>query len=222
MSDTTSTDERLALYLVPLFAGSVVLANVLAAKLTWLTLPVVGGVAIPAGFVAFGVAYLASDLVVEYYGKDVAHNMVNGTIALLVVSYALIWVALWFPSAPFWNAQAAYTSVLGSSGSIVLASIIALGIAQHVDVRLFAHLLERTGRSHRWVRNCASTIASQGIDTLVFVGLGFGLFPLLGLGGQATLGWELLSIIVGQYIVKVGVALGDTIPFYIVTEVVDK
>jgi len=111
--------------------------------------------------------------------------------------------------------------VLGSSGSIVLASIIALGIAQHVDVRLFAHLLERTGRSHRWVRNCASTIASQGIDTVVFVGLGFGLFPLLGLGGQATLGWELLSIIAGQYIVKVGVALGDTIPFYIVTELID-
>jgi len=212
-------DDNKALYLVPLFAGSVVLANVLAAKLTWLVLPGLGGVAIPAGFVAFGVAYLASDLVVEYHGKDVAHHMVNGTVLLLGVSYALIYMAMWFPSAPFWKNQAAYTTVLGSSGSIVLASIIALGIAQHIDVRLFARLLERTDGDRRWLRNCGSTFTSQAVDTIVFVGLGFGVFPLIGLGGNAILGWELVSIIVGQYIVKLGVAVIDTIPFYIITSV---
>jgi len=205
------------LTLTTVFAGSVVLANVLAAKLTWLELPIMGGVAIPAGFVAFGVAYLASDLLVEYHGRNVAHDVVNGTILTLIISYLLIWIAIAMPSAPFWPLQESYVTTLGGSASIVLASIIALGIAQHIDVSLFARLMQRTNGDHKWLRNCGSTITSQGIDTVVFVGLGFGLFPLLGLGGEPQLGMQLVSIIVGQYVVKVGVALLDTIPFYILS-----
>ena len=215
---STDTHIGIAAYLIPLFAGSVVLANVLAAKLTWVTLPVLGGVAVPAGFVAFGVAYLASDLIVEYHGKAVAHRVVNGTVALLAVSYALVFMAVWFPSAPFYQGQAAFASVLGSSGSIVLASIVALAVAQHVDVRLFAWLLDATGGRHRWLRNCGSTAISQAIDTTVFISLGFAVFPALGLGGDPTFGWALVSIIVGQYVVKLVVAALDTIPFYIITE----
>jgi len=208
--------------LVPLFAGSVVLANVLAAKLTWVTLPGLGGVAVPAGFVAFGVAYLASDLIVEFEGEDLAHDVVNGTVALLAISYGLIYMAVWFPSAPFWPNQAAYVTTLGSGGSIVLASIVALAVAQHTDVRLFAYLFERTDGGYRWVRNCGSTVTSQLVDTVLFVGLGFGLFPLLGFGGDPILGVEVVSIIVGQYVAKVLVAGIDTIPFYIVTELVER
>jgi Uncharacterized ACR, YhhQ family COG1738. len=76
--------------LTVLFAGSVILANVLAAKLTWFELPVLGGVAVPAGFVAFGVAYLASDLLVEYHGREYAAAVVNGTVLTLVVAYGLV------------------------------------------------------------------------------------------------------------------------------------
>lgn len=204
--------------LTTLFAGSVVLANVLAAKLTWVELPILGGVAVPAGFVAFGVAYLTSDLLVEYYGKTEAHKVVNGTLVTLTLSYGLIWLALWFPPAPFWPLQDQYVSILGGSASVVLASIIALGTAQHIDVDLFSRFMDRTDGNHKWLRNCGSTIISQLIDTVLFVGLGFGLFPLLGLGGKPQLGVALASIIAGQYIVKVGVALIDTLPFYILTD----
>jgi len=217
MSEAERQTATLKYLLITTFAGSVVMANVLAAKLTWLTLPYVGGVAIPAGFLAFGVAYLCSDLLVEFYGGDVAHKVVNATIATLTLSYALIYVSIWMPTAPFWPLQEQFATVLGSSGSIILASIIALGIAQHIDVRLFENILERTGREHKWVRNCGSTALSQGLDTALFVSLGFGLFPLLGFGGEAILGWELASIILGQYIVKLGVVVGDTVPFYLIT-----
>lgn len=207
--------------LTALFAGSIVLANVLAAKLTWLTLPFIGGVAIPAGFVAFGVAYLASDLLVEFHGKEVAHRTVNGTIALLVVAYGLIALAVWMPAAPFYQGQSAFAQTLTQSGSITLGSIVALAVAQHLDVRLFDHLAQRTGGDHRWLRNCGSTMTSQLVDTVVFISLAFAVFPALGLGGQVTTGWQLVSIIAGQYVVKLGVALLDTPLFYAVTEVVE-
>lgn len=205
-----------------LFAGSVVLANVLAAKLTWLELPVVGGVAIPAGFVAFGVAYLASDLLVEYHGREYAASVVNGTVFTLAVSYLLVYVAIWMPTAPFYDGQTAFVATLGDSASIILASVVALAVAQHMDVRLFSALKARTAGRHRWIRNCGSTAASQGVDTIVFITLGFAIFPALGLGGDPTWGWALVSIIFGQYLVKLLVAIVDTVPFYAVTEFVEQ
>ncbi|MFC4440503.1 MULTISPECIES: queuosine precursor transporter [Natrialbaceae] len=204
-----------------LFAGSVVLANVLAAKLTWIELLGIGGVAIPAGFVAFGVAYLASDLLVEYHGREYAASVVNGTVFTLIVAYVLVFLAIWMPTAPFYEGQTAFEATLGDSASIILASVVALAIAQHLDVRLFSNLKSRTGDSHRWVRNCGSTAASQGVDTVVFITLGFAIFPALGLGGDPLWGWALVSIVIGQYVVKLLVALVDTMPFYAVTEVVE-
>lgn len=216
-----NVDDTKAIF-TAIFAGSIVLANVLAAKLTWLELPLIGGVAIPAGFVAFGLAYLASDLLVEYHGREYAATVVNGTVVTLVLAYALVFIAIWMPSAPFFEAQEAYAQTLGGSASIILASVVALALAQHLDVRLFSQLKVRTGGRHRWVRNCGSTAISQGVDTVVFISLGFAVFPALGLGGDPTWGWALVSIVVGQYVVKLLVALLDTVPFYVVTEAVDR
>lgn len=206
-------------FLTALFAASVVLANVLAAKLTFVPVPGLGGVAIPAGFLAFGIAYLASDLIVELHGRAVAHRVVNGTIAVLLLAYGLIAVAIALPAAPFYEGQGAFASVLGGSASITLASVIALALAQHLDVRLFDSLRTRSDGRHRWLRNCGSTGVSQLADTVLFITLGFAIFPLIGLGGQPILGWSLVSIIAGQYAVKLAVAGLDTVPFYVVTEV---
>jgi len=117
--------------------------------------------------------------------------------------------------------QEAFVATLGDSASIILASVVALAVAQHMDVRLFSVLKSRTVGRHRWIRNCGSTAASQGVDTVVFITLGFAIFPALGLGGDPTWGWALLSIVVGQYLIKLLVALVDTVPFYAVTEAVD-
>ena len=215
------TEDTRAIF-TAVFAGSVVLANVLAAKLTWIELPGIGGVAIPAGFVAFGVAYLASDLLVEYHGKDYAATVINGTVITLIIAYALVFLAIWMPTAPFYDGQEAFVATLGDSASIILASVVALALAQHLDVRLFANLKNRTAGGHRWLRNCGSTAVSQGVDTVVFITLGFAIFPALGLGGDPTWGWALVSIVAGQYIVKLLVALIDTLPFYAVTELVER
>ena len=215
------TEDTRAIF-TAVFAGSVVLANVLAAKLTWIELPGIGGVAVPAGFVAFGVAYLASDLLVEYHGKDYAATVINGTVITLIIAYALVFLAIWMPTAPFYDGQEAFVATLGDSASIILASVVALALAQHLDVRLFANLKNRTAGGHRWLRNCGSTAVSQGVDTVVFITLGFAIFPALGLGGDPTWGWALVSIVAGQYIVKLLVALIDTLPFYAVTEFVER
>lgn len=191
-----------------LFGTSIAIANVTAAKLAWFDLPLLGGVAVPAGFVAFGVAFLCSDLLVEFEGREYAHDVVNGTVVALVAAYGLIYVSVALPSAPFYGGTEAFESVLSSGARITVASIVALLVSQHIDVRAFAGLRDRTGARHKWVRNTGSTAFSQGIDTVVFITIAF----------AGTMAWEAFALtIVGQYLVKVAVAALDTPVFYVVT-----
>lgn len=204
-------------HLSVLYAGTIVIAAVLASKIIGIPLPVIGTVAVPAGVLPFAISYLCSDLIVEYHGEDTARDVVNGTILTLLVAYTLIYVAIWIPSAPFWENQAAFEAVLGDSASIALASIIGLAIAQHADVQIFAWIRSQTGTGHRYLRNCGSTAISQLLDTTIFITLGFFLFPLLNLGGAPVSPTELLMLIFGQYVVKLMIAGVDTIPFYLIT-----
>lgn len=204
--------------LAVLFGASITVANVTASKLAWFELPIIGGVAVPAGFIAFGLAFLCSDLMVEYYGEDYAHSVVNATVIALVFSYVLIYISIYLPVAPFYENHGSFVTALSASGSVIAASIITIILSQHIDVKIFSFFKSITSGSHRWFRNLGSTTISQALDTVVFITLAFAFFPFLQ-GGEVMWGIPLLSIIVGQYMVKMVVAVLDTVPFYIVTEV---
>lgn len=193
-----------------IFVGSIVVANVTAAKVAS-----IGGMVVPAGFIAIAIAFLASDLLSELYGPRAAHDTVNAAIGALVVGWALIYAAIWLPAAPFYTQQSAYAGILGSSNTIVLAGICTMLVSQHLDVRVFHEIRQRV--SWRFARNVGSTATSQFVDTALFVTLAFGVFPTF-LGGMTMGANALWALIVGQYVVKVGVAVLDTPVFYAVTE----
>ena len=68
------------------------------------------------------------------------------------------------------------------------------------DVWLFSWLKERADGKHLWARNVGSTAVSQDLDTVIFITLAFwGIMPI----------WPL---ILGQYTVKIIIAVADT-PF---------
>jgi hypothetical protein len=63
-----------------------------------------------------------------------------------------------------------------------------------------------TGGRHKWLRNNLSTMTSQLIDTVIFVGIAFwGVVPNLG------------EMILAQYVLKLLIALVDTPLFYVFT-----
>lgn len=204
-----------------LFGVSIAIANVSAAKLTWFEFPFVGGVAVPAGFVAIGVAFLCSDLLVEFEGREYAHKVVNATVVAMIAGYALIWLAILMPVAPFYEMQPQYEAILGSSAAIVAASVITLTVSQHVDVLTFDFIKRATGKRLKFVRNVGSTAVSQAVDTVVFITLAFAIFPILQ-GTPAMTGMELVLIIVGQYIAKLFISAVDTPIFYVVTWIEER
>lgn len=222
MSDTSTVTDaptnvsQLQVMLAVVFGVSIITANLTATKLTFFELPWIGGVALPAGFIAVAVAFLCSDLMAELYGKDFAHKVVNATVVSLGVAWALVWAAIYLPVAPFFDAHDAYVLTLGSGGSIMIASIITVLISQHIDVSVFHRIRAVTGTEHRWARNLGSTSISQFVDTVVFITLGFAVFPTF-FTGDPVYGMALLGMIAGQYAVKLAVAVLDTPLFYLGT-----
>lgn len=186
-------EEKAYVLLIAIFVGGLVIAGVLANKIVN-----VAGLIVPAGVLAYSITFPITDIICEVWGKKRGKYVVfSGFITLLVV-LGLIRLALIFPKAPFWTNEEAFARILGSTSRIIIASFIAYLVSQYHDVWAFHFWRKVTKGKHLWLRNNASTFVSQFIDTVVFITIAFyGVMPVL-------------TLIKGQYIIKLLIALVDT------------
>jgi uncharacterized integral membrane protein (TIGR00697 family) len=184
--------------LATLFTTCLIVANILAVKLIS-----IGGWVAPAGVIAYPLTFLFTDVITELYGRRTASKVIwvgfgaNLLMVILVVGGKLL------PSAPFWEGQPAYESILGMVPRIVLASMVAYLISQHHDVFAFHFWRKKTKSRFLWLRNNASTMVSQALDTGIFITIAF--------WGTVSTG-VLTNMLLTQYLIKLGIAALDT-PF---------
>ncbi|WP_254542992.1 queuosine precursor transporter [Halomarina pelagica] len=205
-----------ALALVALFVTALVTAQLTASKVLSFalpfSLPVTGdALVLPGAALAYALTFFASDCVAELYGKRTAQAVVNVGFAMNLVLLALVWSTILAPAAPSSVPPEQFATVLGASTHVVAGSLLAYLVSQNWDVLVFHRLREWTDGDALWLRNVGSTATSQLLDTFVFVGVAFWLAPEL-LGGQSLPGGVLASLIVGQYLLKLLIAVVDT-PF---------
>ncbi|MFB6160702.1 MAG: queuosine precursor transporter [Haloferacaceae archaeon] len=201
-----------------LFVTALVTAQLTATKLLAVPLPrsapVVGtSLLVPGAALAYALTFFASDCYAELYGKGAARVVVNVGFAMNFVLLALVWSTILAPAAGGSPVDAAtFRRVLGAGTNVVAGSLLAYLVSQNLDVVLFHRLRELTDGDHLWLRNVASTGTSQAVDTVIFVGVAFAVAPsVLGIG--AALPRPLLiQLVVGQYVLKLAIALVDT-PF---------
>jgi uncharacterized integral membrane protein (TIGR00697 family) len=207
--------------LAALFITALVTAQLLAVKVLGLALPVelpvVGAsLLVPAGVVAYALTFFATDCYAELYGRWPATVLVNIGFAMNFVLLGLVWLAVWLPGSDAGVAPEAFAQVLNPSTNIVLGSLLAYLVSQNLDVVTFDSLRRRTMGDHLWLRNLASTGTSQLVDTGLFIAVAFWAAPmLLGVGGAAS-GFVLLQLVVGQYLLKLLIAVVDTPFVYLV------
>jgi len=191
------TDSKLML-LMGMFAAFFVMANFLATKQT-----VVGPLTLTLGLLAFPFMFLVTDIVNEVYGKDTAKMVIRNGFIVMIFAVIVTQIAVRIPPAPHFagEGQEAFAMVFGLVPRITLASLVAYLCSQYHDVWAFAFWRKITGEKHLWLRNNLSTISSQAIDSVIFIGIAFiGVVPLEVL-------W---SMILGQWIVKWLIAVAET------------
>ena len=207
------------------FAVALIIANVVTAKTVQTGIPLFGStILVPSAVVCYCVTFLMTDIVGEIWGRKEARTIVFGGFACQVLALCLILLAQALPAADP-EMQASFDMLLGQNGVFVVASMTGYLLAQSWDVFVFHkirdHVLARGGSVRsRWIWNNASTMTSQLIDTVVFIGIAFG----IGFGwlfDPALIG-QLGAMMVGQYLCKLALAALDTPIFYFLTRNADK
>lgn len=205
-----------AVLLTALFVSALVTAQVISAKLLSVALPVLGAVTAPGGTLAYAVTFFASDCLSELYGKRYTQTVVNVAFGMNFVLLGLVALIIAAPrggGVP----QDAFATVLGASLNIVAGSLLAYLVSQNWDVLVFHRLRESTDGEALWLRNIGSTATSQALDTVIFVGIAFYVLPGLGVNPQLGLSLAgVAALMLGQYLVKLLVALLDTPFVYLV------
>ena len=213
MSDSITEVPKVAL--AALFVTSLITAQLVAVKLLVVpfpgSFPVVGdSVLVPAGVLAYAATFFASDCYAELYGRRPAGIMVNVGFAMNFVMLGIVWLAIAAPGSQAGVDPAAFATVLGLSTNIVIGSLAAYLVSQNWDVLAFHAIGDWTDGRHLWLRNLGSTGSSQLIDTAIFVLMAFLVVPTaLGIG-RALPGAVLVQLVVGQYVLKLLIALLDT------------
>lgn len=213
------------LVLAALFVTALVTAQLLAVKILALgvpfEMPVVGSeIIVPAGVLAYAITFVATDCYTELYGRRPAQLLVNVGFGMILVMLGLVWLAILAPGSPAGVDPDLFAQVLAPSTNIVLGGLLAYLVSQNWDVLAFHRIRDLTSGRLLWVRNLGSTATSQAIDTVVFIVVAFLLAPsVLGIGVALPLG-EILALIVGQYLIKLLIALADTPVVYAVVGLV--
>ncbi|MFQ6077574.1 MAG: queuosine precursor transporter [Thermodesulfobacteriota bacterium] len=205
MSKGDRSEERAFILLVSIFVGTLVISSVLASKIISIF-----GLFVPAGVLAYCITFVVTDVISEIWGKERANRVVLCGFITLLVTFLLIRIALFWDAAPFWREQKAFSTVLGSTSRIIIASFIAYLVSQYHDVWAFHVWRKLTAGRHLWLRNTASTVVSQFIDTLIFITIAFyGTMPVF-------------ALIKGQYFIKLLIALLDTPFVYLVVMLIRR
>jgi conserved hypothetical integral membrane protein len=212
--------------LVGLFVTALVTAQLTAAKVLALPLPtelpVVGAtVTLPGAALAYALTFFASDCYAELYGRHAAQVLVNVAFALNFVVLLLVWSTI---QAPGRNPAFAETfaAALAPSVNIVLGSLVAYLVSQNWDVIIFHKIRAFTGREQLWLRNLVSTASSQAIDTVIFIGIAFYIAPRLLDVGPVLPTAALVGLIVGQYLLKLLIAVVDTPFVYLAVRLIGR
>ena len=159
------------LVLAGFFLSSLVLANALVFKFIDIPLPLVGVATISLGVLPYPVTFLCTDLISELYGKDRANAIVITGAAVSAYMLLLLQLGRVLPVSNLQDdaIQGHYMAVFGQSTRAIFGSMVAYLIAQFVDVRLYHFWRKLTNGRHLWLRNNASTMFSQLIDTTAVV-----------------------------------------------------
>lgn len=85
----------------------------------------------------------------------------------------MMYICIIMPAHENWTNQEAYETIFKGSLRMTIASLIAFILSQYHDIWAFHFWKEKTKGKFLWLRNNASTVVSQLIDTSIFMYIAF-------------------------------------------------
>jgi queuosine precursor transporter len=184
-------------FVMAAFVAILLLSNVLGAgKVAQVWLPGIGYWPFGAGILFFPVSYVIGDVLTEVYGYARARRCIWAGFCSTLFMAFMSFVVVALPPAPDWTNQAAYEAIFGQVPRIVVASMTAFWAGELINSYVLAKMKIWTGGRHLWTRTIGSTVAGQGVDSLIF-------YPLAFWGAEGWTNQLVLQVLVTQWVLKV-------------------
>lgn len=154
------------------------LASTLIANVASLRIVEVFGWSLDAGTFIYPITFTLRDVIHKIAGRSAARAAIfTGAFINLMMAGYFWWVANLTPDMNV-GEQAEWVKVLGPQWRIVIASIIAMIIAELIDTAVYSKWVKKFGHKYQWGRVLSSNGVSSPIDSLVFSFIAFyGLMP---------------------------------------------
>ncbi len=230
--------ENVFLVLAGLFLGTLAMLNILGIsrfiKLASITMD--AGTpdqwelvfAVAVGVLPYPVTFLCTDLISEFFGRKRANAVVIVGLILNIWVVAILWLGGMLPGWETFDADGrmvrdaadrlpVFFEVRALTFGAVGASMIAYFAAQFCDVQVFHFWKRLTKGKHLWLRNNASTLVSQMIDTVavILITYYFTENSLRMVESQPVWFQLLVTYILAGYVFKLVAALLDTPLIYL-------
>ncbi len=176
--------------IVALFVTTLITANITAVKLVGFF-----GLVLPAAVIVFPVSYILGDVLTEVYGYRAARHVIWLGFFCNLLAVIAIYLGGILPSAPFWQGQEAYETILGYTPRILAASFLAYLVGEFANAIVLAKMKVATNGRFLWSRTIGSTLVGQGLDSLVFIVLAFaGTIPASAMLAAVLTQWIVKSL----------------------------
>ena len=190
------------------FVTVLLVSNVASSKIL-----ILGPFTLDGGTILFPLSYIFGDILTEVYGFARARRVIWTGFAMVILASVVFIIVGKLPPAPDWGGQSAYETILGLTPRIVAASVMAYFCGEFLNSFVLAKLKIATAGKWLWLRTVGSTLIGEGVDTLIFVAVAFwGVLP-------PSL---LTTIIVSNYIFKVGIEIAFTPLTYWITSALKR
>ena len=190
IKSSNSGISTMLLMLVVIFVGFLMMSNILANRMVQLWI-----FSIDAGTLTFPVTYILSDVFSEVYGYKWSRRVTWIAAGMNLIFSLLIMIACVLPH-PEWYDASPFTTAIGSSYRIVVASLVSYVCGDFVNDRVFrAYKRRKPGLQHFSIRAIMSSFYGEIVDTSLFVLIAF-------LGTMPTS--EMLPMILINIIIKTG------------------
>ena len=244
--------ERVFLVLAGLFLGTLAMLNILGISRfivlgSYSSPAVVDGVhtggwvwggwgeisfALAVGVLPYPLTFLCTDLISEFFGRKRANFLVLVGLILNLWVISILWLGGVLPAVPPMDPATglpspddpsyAFYVIRKLTFGAVAASMCAYLAAQFVDVQLFHFWKRVTKGRHLWLRNNASTIVSQMIDTFAVIAITHFYAQALPIDDAQPI-WPQLWLFIGTgFVFKLIAALLDTPLIYLAVAVLKR
>lgn len=161
------TKTELYATLTGIFTACLIVSNIIAGKTFDFF-----SFTLPCGVIIFPIIYIVNDVLAEVYGYEKARRVILLGFFMNLVAVICYNVTILLPAPVFFENSEAFSTVLGSTARLLIASFVAYLVGSLVNAKLMTYL-KGWDEKKLFFRCIISTLFGEGLDALLFIVIGF-------------------------------------------------